>query len=150
VTLREAIEQQISIGIKDPREIAQAIGKHFDSQWLASELLTIAEDIVVDLARHQLSSSRRSAMSLTRVAQLPRRDLMLQAAWLPGIGWVEFGRFTAEMFDRLAGQYRKGAAALSRYAEWCESNATLMRDQGVEEFRQVRGALSALPAAEAI
>jgi len=150
VTLREAIEQQINLGIKDPKEIAHKIGQRFDSKWLAAELVGMAEEVVQDLARSILSSSRRSSMSLTRVAALPRRDLMLQAAWLPGIGWIEFGHFTVEHFERLAGQYRKGATALTRYAEWCETNAALMRDQGVDEFRLVKGALPALPAAEAV
>jgi hypothetical protein len=150
VTLREAIEQQIGLGVKDPREIAAKIGQRFDAKWLASELAGMAEEIVTDIARGVLSSSRRSSMSLVKVAAMPRRDLMLQAAWLPGIGWIEFGHFTVENFERLAGQYRKGAAALTRYAEWCDSNATLMREQGVDQFRLVSGALPALPAAEAV
>lgn len=150
MTLREAIEQQINLGVKDPREIAAAISRRYDSKWLAAELMSVSDDLVADIARSVLSSSRRASLSLAKVSALPRRDLMLQAAWLPGLGWVEFGRFTAEHFDRLAAQYRKGAAALGRYAEWCEGNAAAMREQGVGEFRQLKGALPALPAAEAV
>lgn len=148
MTLREAIEQAITLGERDPHEIAVKIRARYDDGWLATELVSVADDVIADLSRQMIASSRRSSLSLARVGSLAKRDLMLQAAWLPGIGWVEFGKFKAEDFDRLAGTYRKAARALDRYAAWCESSAALMRAQGVAEFRQVKGELPALPPAE--
>lgn len=148
MTLREAIEQAISLGERDPRAIAERIRGRYDNKWLAKELLEVADELLADEARRVLASQRRSSLSIARVNQVERSELMLRAAWLPGIGWVEFGKFKPEDFDHLAATYRKGAAALTRYAEWCESAAALMREQNAAEFREVSGDLPALPPAE--
>lgn len=150
MTLQEAIEQAINLGEKDPRAIAATLRKRYDDKWLASELMQIADDVISGEARKILSGERRSSQSLGKIGSLPKRDLMLQAAWLPGLGWIEFGKFTTANFETLALQYRKGAAALSRYAEWCEASAALMREQEVAEFRQVKGQLPALPPPEVV
>lgn len=149
MTLRESIEQLVSLGEKDPHVIAERIRTRNDNTWLAKELLDVADDVISDIARSVLNSGRRSSLSLAKVEKLQKREIMLAAAWLPGIGWVEFGKFTANNFDHLAATYRKGAAALNRYAEWCEASAALIREQDVAEFRQVKGALPVLPAAVA-
>lgn len=150
MTLHEAIEQLIALGENDPHEITAKIRSRYDEKWLGLELLRMADDLLPDVARHVIGARRRSAQSLARVATLDRRDVMLQSAWLPGLGWIEFGKFTVEHWELLASRYRKGASALNRYADWCQSNAALMVEQRVDEFRKVKGALPALPPAEAV
>ena len=149
MTLREAIEQLVDLGEKDPREIAAKLRHRHGDDWLAAELFAAADDLVAEVARHVLGANRRSSLSLARVAELPKREVMLQAAFLPGVGWVKFGDFAAEDFDRLASTYRKGASALARYAEWCESAAARMREQGASRFRELKGGLPELGAGEA-
>lgn len=148
MTLQEAIEQLVNLGSSDPKEIAAQVRQRYDDKWLSLELLNSADIILPDLARHVIGNRRRSSLALSKVSGFDKRDVMLQAAWLPGIGWMEFGKFTVEHWTALGGRYRNGAAALTRYAEWCESNAALMHTQNVAEFRQVKGALPALPPIE--
>lgn len=149
MTLREAIEKAISLGEHDPHRIAETVAKRYDKKWLAAELLGLADEIVPDLARRMLTSQRRSSLSLATIGTVERGDLMLRAAWLPGVGWVEFGKFTADDFDRLAATYRKGARALDRYADWCESAAAAMRAAKAGEFRELTEIPELPPAEEA-
>lgn len=149
MTLREAIEQALNLGEEDPMAIAQQIiARHGESVVLSD---FDALEYTAAIARNLIGSRRRANIkSLSTLDTTRKRDLMLDVKWLPGIGYVKLGDLTADQFDLAAGTYRKAAGTLSRYAEWCESQAALMREQGAQFFRQVKGSLPALPAAEEI
>lgn len=144
-SLEEAIAQLIGLGESDPLDIARKLEHRHGAEWLNAELAAHREEIVAEIVRRKLGQRRRTAIgSLSRVNTASRRDLMLSPVFLLGHGWVKLGDSTAEEFDRAAATYRKGAAALTRYADWFEANAALIRSQGVTKFKQVRGAIPVL------
>jgi hypothetical protein len=148
VTLREAIEQALNLGESDPLAIAQQIVARHGEQIILAEFDAV--EYAATVARGIIGSQRRTGIrSLARLDTARKRDVMLTAVWLPGLGWVKLGDLTAEQFDAAAATARKAAATINRYAEWYEAQAALIREQGVSFYRQVKGALPALPPAEA-
>lgn len=146
ITLREAIEQTISLGESDPSTIAANVIARYGEEIVLAELDAL--EYTASVARNVLGARRRSSIgSLAKVDTSRKRDLMLDVKWLPGIGYVKLGELTADQFDLAAATYRKGSETLARYADWCEAQAVLMREQNVEFYRQVKGSLPALEAA---
>jgi hypothetical protein len=147
VTLREAIEQAISLGESDPVAIAHQIVLRHGVETVLSEVDPV--EYAADIARGVLGSRRRAGIrSLAHVDTAHKRDLMLDVKWLPGLGYVKLGDCSADDFDLAAATYEKAAGTLSRYAVWCRAQSALIREQGVEKYRQVKGALPALEPAE--
>lgn len=149
MTLDEAIAQQITLGEKDPLTIARKIQKTLDSEWLSSELLSLAEELVADRARHRLGSQRKSSMVALRPGdQVATSELRLRSVWVPGKGWIRAADMTDEDCDCVAAFYTRLASASTIRANWYATVASMIREEGVPTLGRLKAALPELPAGE--
>lgn len=146
MTLDELILQLVNVGEKDPLTIARKVIERSEQEWLATELASLAEDIIAELARKQLGSKRRSAeVALRPGDQIARGDLELASAWIPGVGWKRAADLTAKDLRLRAGMYDTLATAAVRRAAWFREVAVLMEHEGAKTLGKLKAELPALP-----
>lgn len=144
LSLRQAIEQSVGLGETDPASISRQVIARYGVDLVLAEVdpAKFAEDF----ARRVIGERRRTGIrSIVRGKPMQREAVMLQIVWLPGLGYVKLGELTADQFDAAAASSRKAASTISRYAEWYEQQAALMRAQGATHYREVVGELPELP-----
>jgi hypothetical protein len=150
VNLQEAISQQITLGQKDPLEIARRIGNQFGPEWISGQLLPYAEDFISDMARRQLGARRRAA----EVALRPGNDVAnaefgLVSMWIPGSDGVGFWKraadLTAEDLEARARRYDGLALGSMKRAKWLREVVSMMAAEGVRTLGLLQAALPSLP-----
>lgn len=149
MNLAQAIAQQINLGQKDPAEIAKRILSDNDQDWLGSELLALAEDVIEELARHQLGTERRKAIALLKPRdQRGQGDAMLKSVWVPSEhGFTEYKRvadMTAPDWRARADWLDRLVLGIMKQAIWCREVARLIEDAGFEKTGEL-GELPPLP-----
>lgn len=146
MTLEEAIQQQVNLGLKDPLTIARKVIERSDKHWLASELSSLAEEIIAERARQRLGAFRRSAEVALRIGDhSTRADMRLAKFWVPGEGWKKAADATAEDLRKRAAFYEKFASAAMRRSSWCREVAALMDAEGAPTLAKLKAELPALP-----
>lgn len=153
MTLDEAISNLIETGEKDPLTIARKIEQRQGSDWLASELLSLAEDLIVQRASSRLNARRRADVVAIRPgAAMVKAELGLETLWVPnllapGVGARKpMNECTPEDFDAAAAYREAKALTVLRHAGWFREMAARMRAQGADTFADYRGELPELPA----
>jgi len=149
MTLDEAIQQAVNLGEKDPLTIARKILAAHDNNWVATELVSLGEDILAERARKALGSVRRSAELVVRPGNMRgQTDLMLASFWVPGVGYKVAGDLTSSDFRARAQFYDVVERAAVRRAVWCREVADLMDAEKAKTLRKLKAELPALPEAE--
>lgn len=156
--LDDAIAQLITLGEKDPMQIARKLKHRYGAEWVAAELAARDEELLADLARHRLGEARR-ATQLATVARSERfttaarqtraqGELMLQSIWIPvtsrGGGWKALGDVTAADLRELAIFHARLSAAADRTSHWCSQCARLIEREQVRTLREVKAPLPTL------
>lgn len=150
MSLEEAIAQQITLGVKDPLEIARNLEALYGAEWVAEELASHREEILAEIARQALGRERRAAILPAVVRERKtKRQTMLAPIFIPGVGWKSLGDCTADDLAAREQFYLRAAGAMVRMASWCRDCIEAMRAQGVEKLGKLRGPLPELPEAEA-
>lgn len=146
MTLDEAIEQQITLGGKDPVDIARRVESLFGREWITEQAAMFADEFVVTRARTKLSVHRRSAeVALRPGDEMSQADMKIAKAWIPGDGWVKVADLTADHLDKRASWYETFADASLKRALWCRDVAGMIRDDGVRTLGKLKRPLPALP-----
>lgn len=151
MSLEEAIQQLITLGEKDPAEIARKIEERHGRDWLADELLARSTEFVGGMARQRLGAERRHAVVRIPKTDVPAGELKLKSVWIPDLlapgvgGHKAMADCTAEDFDRRATWLTGLSEAVARQSQWFRDLADRMRDQGAKTFRGYRGQLPTLP-----
>lgn len=151
MTLEEAIAQQITLGRKDPLEIARKVIAQYDKVWLQAELVAHGEEILAEIARQTLGRDRRAATLPAVLAgeRKPKRETMLAPIFIPGVGWKSLGDCTADDLAAREQFYLRAAGSMVRWASWCRDCIEQMRDQNVAVLGKLKGPLPELPEADA-
>lgn len=139
MNLAQAIAQQINLGRKDPREVAERILQEQDPNWLGSELLALAADVIEEMARRQIGAERRQAVAVLRPRDLKQHsEVMLKSVWVPSEdqGFTTYKRVA----DMTAADWRSRADWLDhltlgvlKQAMWCREVALAIEAAGVEK-----------------
>lgn len=152
MNLDEAIGQLITLGEKDPVEIARKVEQRHGSEWLASELLAHAESIVAEVARKRLGAERRAAVvkieprTVADVGEVKTKSVWIPDLLAPGVGGHKrMADCTPEEFERRAGWLDRLASSVSQQAGWFRDLAARMRDEGARTFKGFKGELPTLP-----
>jgi hypothetical protein len=149
VNLHEAIQNLVETGESDPLTIAQKIAKRNDKHWLAKELVALAEDLIAEMARHELGRVRRSReVALRPGDQLASSEMKIAKSWVPGEGYKPVAELTETDLLAKAAWYERASYALARRALWCREVVTLMQSEGVAKVGALKAALPVLPEAE--
>jgi hypothetical protein len=152
-SLEAAVRQLIELGFTDPLQIARRLEAMHDSDWLATQLVMLSEDVIAEMARKQLGQRRRGYELALRPGQaLDQTKLKLAGFWIPAEdgtpAWKAAGEITPEDLDRRAAWYESFAIGVLRRAQWCRQVAALMRHEGVPVLAQLRAELPPLPEPE--
>lgn len=146
MTLEEAIQQEITLGQKDPLEIARRIAISQGDEWVTEQLALLAEDLVAELARRRLGSQRRGAeLALRPGDTAASSELKIRSAWVPGSGWKRAADLTTDDLLMRAAWYERLAGASLRRASWCREVVDLMAQEGVKTLGKLKSALPPLP-----
>jgi hypothetical protein len=146
MTLHDRIQQLVNLGYKDPLTIARTIVEGDDREWLQSELLGLAEDIVAELARQEVGRDRRAKVVAIRPgAPLTGAQAKTATVWIPGSGYTKVADVTIEDASRAAEWYRKAGVALFRRSAWFSELVGMMRAEGARTIGELRAELPALP-----
>ena len=146
MTLEEAIQQQLTLGKNDPLEIARAITKQQEPEWIAAELLALSEELIAEIARHRLGSVRRS--SLATIVRGPKREARLAPVWIPNAGWKRLADLTVDDLRALEKFYARLRDAAAVRVTWCSECIALMLGQEVAKLGQIKGAIPSVPEIE--
>jgi len=143
-TLEQAIEQQISLGVKDPHLVYDALERH-----LGDELAEIARpylaDFIAEMARQKINADRRASIAKINTKTAVDPEVKLKSLWVPSAGTIIYKRIadmTADDFDARADYLDRMANGIHRHAQWCRDCAQEIRDHGVK----TAGKLAHLPA----
>lgn len=146
--LQDAIRQQINLGERDPLTIYRKVESLYGSEWLAAQLVAYRQDIVSEIARHELGASRRASLSAvvrSTGGKVAKREKMLASVFVPGAGWRAFGECNREEVASVIALYRRLEMASRRYGDFYQRVLDLMVEQGAETVKQLRGALPDVP-----
>jgi hypothetical protein len=149
LTLDELIERLISVGLKDPLEIARKAIKEQGEDWILAQLAERSEDIVAEFARHRLGSHRRSH-EIVRLDRAQEPEFMLQAKWVPEVGWKRIGDLTADDCELIASHYESLSRATAIRAQLFRQFAQLIRTENVATLGGVSVQLPQLVLEEAV
>jgi hypothetical protein len=149
MTLDEAIEQMVTLGEINPREIADKIMDTYGKEWVREQVAERADDVVAELARRRLGSVRRAAeLALRPGDELSAAEMKIAKWWVPGRGWKRADSLTVDDLEAKAEWYRSLATAALTRALWCDQVVAIMRKQGAKTLGRITGALPALPAGD--
>jgi hypothetical protein len=142
VTLRDAIQQLVNLGEKDPREILEKLRDRNGDEWLRDEVAELAEEFVLEIARQELGRRRR-ASEISRVVQGDNTtgEIKIQSKWIPVVGYKAIGDLTVADCRAVADHYRQLEHAAGTRFRAYNALANLMEEQGVSLVREVRGVL---------
>ncbi len=148
LNLEDAIAQQITLGLKDPLEIARSIEKLYGTAWMGEQLVAYAEDLVAGMARMRLGANRRSAEIALVPGEVTSADLKLSSFWIPdehGGSWKRASDLTADDLEARARHYDRLASGSLRRSRWLRDVADLMRSEGAKTLGKLKAAIPVLP-----
>ncbi len=148
LNLEDAIAQQITLGLKDPLEIARSIGKLYGTAWMGEQLVAYAEDLVAGMARMRLGADRRSAELALVPGEVTSADLKLSSFWIPdahGGSWKRAADLSADDLESRARHYDRLAVGSLRRSRWLRDVADLMRSEGAKTLGKLKAAIPVLP-----
>lgn len=146
MTLEEAIRQLVSLGERDPLEIARKLERQHGAEWLREQASLFAEELVTTFARAMLGTNRRSAeIALRPGGTVETAEMKVAKLWIPGEGWKQFGECTAA--DLLARErlYSTIESAARRRRLWLEQIRLLMEAEGAATVGDLRSEFPPLP-----
>lgn len=138
MNLREAIEQQVNLGNRDPLTVADNVLRLYGEETVASWL--DVRTVVFDAARQYLSMSRRGAEARASQHALPSEqasEMRRESVWVDGKGYVDADDLTADDCLVRAEHYRTLAAQNEAKARLYESWAAAIRAAGVGTLGEV-------------
>ncbi len=149
LNLEDAIAQQITLGVKDPLEIARSIEKLYGTAWMGEQLRAYAEDLVAGMARMRLGANRRSAeIALIPGDPVTQAELKTTSFWRPdenGGHWMRADAVTAEDLEIRARYLDRIARGSLIRAAWYREIADLMRSEGAKTLGKLKAAIPVLP-----
>lgn len=144
VTLEQVIDRYISLGEKDPRNVAERVFNELGDDVVAVVQPHLA-DFIAEMARHRLGNQRRAELARITPRSLASREIMLKSIWIPAEGSIVYKRIadvTADEFEARAAYMERMVASISAHAQWCRDCASAIRAAGVANA----GGLDRLPA----
>lgn len=150
LSLEDAIAQQITLGMKDPLEIARKVADLYGEGWMGEQLRAYSEDLVAGMARQRLGSIRRSAEIALRPGgnEATGAELKLSSFWVPnahGGEWKRAFDVTVDDLEARARLYDRLASGSLRRSQWLREIADLMRAEGAKTFGRLKAAVPPLP-----
>lgn len=147
--LAAAIRQQISLGHRDPLAIYRKIEDLYGTEWLTNQLFAYREDIVSEIARHELGNQRRTTFAaVARRKNVRKHEKLLATVFVPGAGAKALGDCTVDDLHAVVGMYDRIEQASRRYRLFYEDVLARMAAQGAATVRELKGALPDVPAAD--
>lgn len=144
--LDEAVQQLVILGEKDPLSIARKIIDRNGDEWVSEELLSIAEDIIAQIARSKLGNARRSAeIALHPGDYVAEGRMKIAKMWVPGFGYKRVSDLTASDLRAKASWYTSARRAVAKREIWCLQTAGLIEREGVTTLGELTAPLPALP-----
>lgn len=134
-TLEDLIDQQITLGHKDPHEFAELIERA-----MGDELLELVKpylaDFITEMGRQRLNAIRRASVARITKTGLQDPKIMLQSMWVPdlehrSIIYKRIADMTAKDFDDRAIYLEHMANGIARSAQWCRDCADAIRNANV-------------------
>lgn len=143
-TLEQLIDQQITLGHKDPHEFPELLRRA-----LGEEILELTapyiDDFVSEMARHRLGAQRRASIAKITNKSLQSADVLIRSLWIPTrhgkLEYKAIGEMQADEFEARAAFMDSLVRGIKRHAQWCRDVAAQMRDEGVNTAKE----LSSLP-----
>lgn len=141
MNLEELIDQQITLGHKDPHEFPALLEKA-----LGEDLLEIVRpymaDFIAEMGRQRLNAIRRASVARITPTGLQDPKIMLQSMWVPdpqheSIIYKRIADMTAGDFDARADYLESMARGIKRSAEWCRDCANAIRRAKVKTAGQL-------------
>jgi hypothetical protein len=147
MTLERLIDQQITLGLKNPHDCFPALERQ-----LGTELLDYARpylaDFISGMARQKLNTLRRNEIAKITPQTVADPEVKLRSLWVPddgqGITYKRIADMTADDFDARAGYLERMLVGLSRHIGWCRNVAAELRRQNLATAGQL-GQLPELP-----
>ena len=139
--LETAIEQLVTLGIKDPAEIVQRLHIDHGDDWLRQQVAFYADDVAADIARRVIRGQARGLELALRPGDTRIvAEMNTAAMWVPGPdGFSVRKRYadcTADDFRARQAFYERLAGGAIQGALWCGEVADLI-DQHGQTFRDV-------------
>ena len=154
MTLEEAIEQQITLGQKDPLTIVEKLLGLYGQEWLHEQAAFLAPDIAAEIARRKLGEKRRKFEVALRPGQpLATAEMKTASFCVPATEhgfttWKKAADVTAEDLRAKADWYDRFALGALKRSRWCRDVASLMEEEGAATLGALDRELPALPADE--
>lgn len=147
MTLDEKIQQLVTLGEKDPWDVADKLLSREDEQELRASI--DLRSVIADRARVILGNDRRKAQHQLKPGDATTTaELRLKSFWVPGPdGFTIYKRAdkcTAEDFELRAAFHERLAAGNLKQAEWCREIARLMRAEGAPTLAKLKAALPSM------
>lgn len=144
MTLEEAIEQQITLGQKNPHAVFGQLERLFGED-LSELARPYIADLVSEMARQKINALRRADVAKITPGSVADSKIMLRSLWVPaesGITYKRIADMTADDFEARAGYLDRMIIGITRHAEWCRAVAKKIR----RTKAGVAGNLKSLPA----
>lgn len=151
MTLEEAIDQQISLGHKDPLTIVSKVIDLNGIDWIREQGALRAEDIATELARHKLGEKRRGfEVALRPGVEISQSEMKTAGMWIPGGDegvtiWKKAADLTSDDLRTRATWYEKFAGGALKRAFWCREVAEMIDEDGVKTLGKLKRDLPQLP-----
>lgn len=150
-TLEQLIEQQITLGVKDPHvvydKLVASLGPE-ETQKLAGPYIA---DMISYMARQKLNALRRSDLAKIDDKSVATSEVMLRSLWIPdedGYVYKRIADMTAEDFEDRAAYLERMVLGITRHAIWCRDVAKAIRKGKHQTAGELKG-LPSLPELEA-
>ena len=133
MTLEEAIEQQISLGIQDPLTMVKNIRGDMGDDWWIEQLIVYGDDFVAQMARLRIGSECRATLALVSAGSddLSSDQIRIKSIWIPEVGYKAVGKVTVDEW-RLRGKWMMAlAVGVTKQAAWALANAEVLEKHGV-------------------
>lgn len=154
MTLDEAIDQQVSLGQKDPLTIVAKITELHGVEWLHEQAAFLAPDFAAEIARRKLGEQRRHfEVALRPGVEISQSEMKTAGMWIPGgdegvTVWKKAADLTSDDLRARASWYEKFAMGAVKRAHWCREVAGMMEDEGVRTLGKLKADLPQLPGPE--
>lgn len=144
--LDDAVQQLVILGERDPITIARNIIERNGEEWISTELYSMAEDLIAQMARTRLGNARRSAEVALRPGDYVAESRMkIAKMWIPGFGYKRVSELTAADLRAKASWYGAARQAVYKREVWCLQTAGLLDREGVTTVGELTAPLPALP-----
>lgn len=132
-TLERLVEQQITLGLKNPHECFQLLERKLGPADLVEVARPYLSEFISEMARQKINAQRRSSIAKITPESVADPEVKLRSLWVPssvqeqGIVYKRIADMTADDFEARAAYLERMLLGLSRHIGWCRAVANEIR-----------------------